>query len=235
MTERGRSAVARDASSLAIGPSSMLWSDDGLVIDIDETSAPVPSRLKGRIRLQPLALTSRSVALDSAGKHHWWPIAPRARIEIAFAEPSLSWSGMGYLDTNTGEEPLEAAFTRWDWSRANIPDGAAVLYNVRQRSGADLSLALRFDPAGGTEDFEPPPATPLPSTLWRVLRETQADDRDARVARTLEDTPFYARSVLSTKVLGQTVTAMHESVSLDRFKNPVVRAMLPFRMPRALW
>jgi len=26
---------------------------------------------------------------------------------------------------------------------------------------------------------------------------------------------------------------MHESLSLDRFKLPVVQAMLPFRMPRA--
>jgi len=29
------------------------------------------------------------------------------------------------------------------------------------------------------------------------------------------------------------VTLMHESLSLDRFKMPVVQAMLPFRMPRA--
>jgi carotenoid 1,2-hydratase len=53
------------------------------------------------------------------------------------------------------------------------------------------------------------------------------------VRRTLEDTPFYARSVLQTRLLGQDAIAVHESLSLDRFRNPIVQAMLPFRMPRA--
>ena len=47
---------------------------------------------------------------------------------------------------------------------------------------------------------------------------------------TLEDTPFYARSVL---VNGSDLT-MHESLSLDRFRSPWVQVMLPFRMPRTL-
>ena len=53
------------------------------------------------------------------------------------------------------------------------------------------------------------------------------------MVRTLEDAPFYARSVVSAKLLGEHVTLMHESLSLDRFRMPMVQAMLPFRMPRA--
>jgi carotenoid 1,2-hydratase len=54
------------------------------------------------------------------------------------------------------------------------------------------------------------------------------------VRQTLEDGPFYARSILSTRVFGEDVPAMHESLSLDRFRKPWVQAMLPFRMPRAV-
>ena len=52
--------------------------------------------------------------------------------------------------------------------------------------------------------------------------------------RTFEDTPFYSRSLVAHTVFGEPVESMHESLSLDRFANPVVRLMLPFRMPRQL-
>jgi carotenoid 1,2-hydratase len=48
----------------------------------------------------------------------------------------------------------------------------------------------------------------------------------------LEDTPFYARSLIETTLGGTKVAAVHESLSLDRVANPCVRLMLPFRMPR---
>jgi carotenoid 1,2-hydratase len=98
-----------------------------------------------------------------------------------------------------------------------------------------LRLAMRYDDAGGVEDFPPPPSVELPRTAWRIARRIAADTGCApAVVSTLEDTPFYARSVVSTHGLGQTMTALHESLSLDRFKAPWVQAMLPFRMPRAL-
>jgi carotenoid 1,2-hydratase len=73
----------------------------------------------------------------------------------------------------------------------------------------------------------------LPGTFWRVSRETRIDDnRQPRVLRTLEDTPFYARSLLATHLLDEPIVAVHESLSLDRFRAPWVQALLPFRMPR---
>jgi carotenoid 1,2-hydratase len=56
---------------------------------------------------------------------------------------------------------------------------------------------------------------------------------DLRIAQTLEDTPFYARSVLRSGSSGAvSEPIMHESLDLDRFKKAWVRALLPFRMPR---
>jgi carotenoid 1,2-hydratase len=235
MTERGRGSVRRDKTWLEIGPSSLAWDGDCLTINIDEIAAPLPKRIRGVVRVHPTALHGKPYPLDSAGRHHWAPLAPCARVEVELSKPSLRWSGAGYLDSNHGVEPLEAAFKRWDWSRAALKRGAAVLYDVTGRDGHDPTLGLRFDPSGDVEPFEAPPFVELPSTRWRVARGTRVDPQHgARVVETLEDTPFYARSVLETNVLGETATAMHESLCLDRFNSRWVQTLLPFRIPRAL-
>jgi carotenoid 1,2-hydratase len=233
MTERGRSAVHRTGSSLAIGPSALWWNGDTLTIRIDETAAPLPSRVRGVVRLYPTAITNFVQTLDAARRHQWWPIAPQARVEVAFDRPSLSWSGRGYFDTNFGEEPLADGFSRWDWSRTSS-DRPAILYDVERRDGSSLSLAVQCDAAGNAVPFQNPPRARLPTTLWRVPRQTRADaGRAVAVVDTLEDAPFYARSVIDTHLMGERVTAIHESLSLDRFRAPWVLTLLPFRMPRA--
>jgi carotenoid 1,2-hydratase len=52
------------------------------------------------------------------------------------------------------------------------------------------------------------------------------------VVQTLEDAPFYARSVVASQLQGESVNAVHESLSLDRFRSGWVQVLLPFRMPR---
>jgi len=149
--------------------------------------------------------------------------------------PALSWTGDGYLDTNDGDEPLEAGFRCWTWSRATLTGGrAAVLYDVVGADGPGPPIALRFDRAGKAEPMDPPPPAALPATrIWRIPRATRGDAGTApRVSRTLEDTPFYARSVVDTTIAGEATAAVHESLSLTRFARPWVRVLLPFRMPR---
>jgi carotenoid 1,2-hydratase len=234
LTERPRASVHRAASTLAIGPSSLEWDGAALTVRIDEVTAPLPSRVRGVVRVHPSALTARSFALDAAGAHRWWPIAPRARVEVALERPRLAWRGEGYFDSNAGDAPLEDAFAGWTWSRARVGDGAAVLYDVLRRAGGPCSLALRFDANGEATAFDAPPAVALPRTGWRVAREARtAVGSGATVVRTLEDTPFYARSIVAARLGHEAVTAMHESLSLDRFRSPWVRLLLPFRTPRA--
>ncbi len=233
LTERRAGSLRRDRTSLAIGPSGLAWDGDALTIRIAETTVPFPSRLRGTVLVHPAALTGHSETLDEAGRHRWSPIAPVGRVEVAMEAPALRWSGHAYLDSNAGERPLEADFARWDWSRADLRDGAALLYDVTRRDGSELSLALRMDARGTLSRFAPPPLAALPATGWRVRRGTRADAGFApRVRRTLEDTPFYSRSMLETRLLGEDAVAMHESLSLDRFRSPVVQMMLPFKMLR---
>lgn len=234
MTERGRKHVHRSANTLLIGPSELAWHADVLRIHIDEMTVPLPARLRGEVRVQPLAMLNRVFDLDPEGSHRWHPIAPRARVEVAFECPALRWTGTGYLDSNSGDVPLEETFTCWDWSRADLRGGdTAVLYDVSRRLGDDLSLALRFDKTGSVEPFDPPPRVALRNTGWRIARGTRAENTlPASVRRTLEDTPFYARSIVTASLLGERVTAVHESLDLDRFGCAWVQMLLPFRMPR---
>jgi carotenoid 1,2-hydratase len=234
MTERGRSALRRDAANLAIGPSALAWDGTTLTIRIDETTVPIPSRLRGTVRLHPSSVTSHEVMLDRNGRHRWWPMAPCARVEVELERPALRWAGPGYLDSNWGDEPLERGFTTWDWSRANLRHGTAILYDARRRGGDATSVAIRCDPSGKVEPFAAPRPVGLPTTRWGVARGTRVDTgQTAAVRETLESAPFYARSVLDTHLLGERSPAVHESLSCDRFDAPWVQMMLPFRMPRA--
>jgi len=235
MTERNARSLSRDATSIAIGPSSLDWDGSVLTIRLDERGAPIPRALRGTVRVRPRAITAQPFTLDSHGLHRWWPMAPSCEVEAAFTAPDLTWRGNGYFDTNDGDGRLEDSFTDWTWCRASLKRGSAILYDVRRRDGTDQNLSLRFDATGAPGDIAPPrPAALPPTRLWRIPRSTRSDDGAARVARTFEDTPFYARSLLETRLCGQSVRPIHESLSLDRFKNPLVRWMLPFRMPRPL-
>ncbi|WP_439814948.1 carotenoid 1,2-hydratase [Zavarzinia sp. CC-PAN008] len=233
MTERGQGALERDAANLIVGPSRLAWDGDDLVAEIDEIGCPIPRRLKGRLRLTPLCQPARSFALDAGGRHNWQPVAPLARITVDFAQPDIAWTGMAYLDGNWGTEPLEQGFSDWTWSRAEQGDRAVVLYDAVRRDRSHENLALAIGEDGRIEALEPPPATRLPRTGWRIERPTRGDlGTRVGLRATLEDTPFYARSVLDATLYGRRGPSVHESLSLTRFSSPVVRAMLPFRMPR---
>jgi carotenoid 1,2-hydratase len=98
---------------------------------------------------------------------------------------------------------------------------------------AGTHLAWRFEAHGRAEPFDAPPPQPLPASGWRLPRsQRSAAGAPPTLRQTLEDTPFYARSLVQSQWLGQPVLALHESLRLDRFVQPWVQAMLPFRMPR---
>jgi carotenoid 1,2-hydratase len=229
LTERGRARLSRDAEHLAIGPSSLTWSAAGLSVEIDEIAAPLPARIRGRIRLHPEPATPLTLTLDPSGRHRWTPLAPRARIEVQLDRPALHWQGTAYFDSNAGDAPLEQDFVRWDWSRSHTSTGVRVLYDITPRGGPAICHALQYNQNGEPQHIPAPPRQLLhPPPLWRMPRATRAAS-PPRVASTLEDTPFYARSLLAGP--GGEVT-LHESLSLDRFRQPIVQLMLPFRMPR---
>jgi carotenoid 1,2-hydratase len=236
MTERRAAAVRRDGASLWVGPSGLTWEGGTLTVRFDEITAPIPSRLRGEVRLRPRAVNREAFVLDKAGRHVWRPIAPRADVEVSLRDPAGGWRGEGYFDTNAGGEPLEAAFRAWDWSRAHAATDTLLFYDVERRDGGQAGLALRARPDGALAAIEPPPRAPLPPTFWRVHGHVRAEAaHPPRIRRILEDTPFYSRTALIGRHDGEPAEIVHESLSLDRLRSPIVRAMLPFRMPRIFW
>ena len=231
MTERGRNSIARNASSFMIGPSAMRWEEGSLVIDIEEVTVPVPSRLKGQVRLTPSAICGHEVRLDPQGQHIWRPVAPFSRIEVTLEKPALRWSGVGYHDSNWGEVPLEDSFESWVWSRAALKDGAAIIYDTVLKDGSAKAFALHVASDGAVSDLDVPARLDLPTTFWRMKRHTRSASIVKPVSL-LEDSPFYSRTWLRVRTNDGEASAFHESLSLSRFRNRIVQMMLPFRMPR---
>jgi len=229
MTERPAAAVLRRPAEFVVGPSRLAFSNGALRVGLRERSMPFARPVRGELRVEPEFVNAERFFLDRAGRHRWQPLAPRARVSVAFDRPALAWQGDGYLDTNHGDEPLEARFRGWDWSRVAAPDGTALTYNVVDRDGRERPLALRFDADGRLERRLPAERRALGQSAWGIVRSTR-DEGSARITASLEDTPFYARSRLALDP-GER-EAVHEMLDLDRFRKGWVRLLLPFRMPR---
>lgn len=234
MTERGSRSIQREAQNFTIGPSSLYWHHDHLEIDICEIGVPIPFPVRGKVRVYPASLSPFSTALDDAGRHRWGPLAACARVEVEMQHPAQRWSGHAYLDSNEGDEPVGSAFREWDWSRTLLSDGStAVIYDVQPKQGSDRLLGLRFLPDGRMDEFAPPPRQSIGLTRWRIPRRMRSEgDAPVQVIAMLEDTPFYQRSVLKSRLFGEDVISVHETLNVPRLQSPIVQYMLPFRMPR---
>jgi len=232
MTERSRSSMSRGKDHFAVGPSHLQWDGNALTIEVDEWSNPLPRRVRGSIRVHPRSLSARTWVLDDNTRHHWGPLAPSARVEVALSSPDLRWQGDGYFDSNEGSEPIEGPFASWDWSRSILADGSsAVVYDVRQKTGDDRLLALRFGTDGTVSDFQADPRHQLARTFWRVPRQMRSAE-PPRLIETLEDTPFYQRAVLEATLAGERALTFHESLDVRKLERLSTRLMLPWRMPR---
>ena len=237
MTERPRHALSRRADTLRIGPSQVHWDGAQLTADINERCTPLPRPMRGRITVTPTPLTGHSLWLDRNGRHRWHPLAPIARVAVAMQSPAVHWEGHGYLDSNEGNEPLASGFREWDWSRERLPGGdCRVRYETRADGAQPQRLALLFSADGSLRNAgDASSSRTLPSTaVWRIRPQTLAARSGAapRILRTLEDTPFYARSLMHSGTGEERQLSVHESLDLRRFEKRWVQTLLPFRMPR---
>ena len=232
-SEYGAQVLRQSTTQLAIGQSAMRWDGARLRVDLRERCTPLPWALRGELAFEPTTLLDRRVALDAAGRHQWQPIAPHGRLDLRLANPPLRWQGDAYFDTNHGVRPLETDFQDWHWSRSHGGGDTHLYYDLHGVDGSRRAHALQITAGGICEDVASPPVCALPSTpLWRMPRVTRADGGKAEIIATWEDTPFYARSLIASEIGGVRRTAVHESLSLRRFVNPLVQRMLPFRLRR---
>ena len=236
MSEWRGQDVTRERDTLVLGRSRIVRHADGITIDVDERASPWTSAIRGTIRIDAGPRSSRVFALDADARHGWWPVAPRARIEVQLDQPALRFVGTGYHDANAGNEALEQAFTGWSWSRAAHDDRTIVLYDVDARRDAVTPIGVAFSDDGRMTEIGGLETSELASSLWRLPRVTRAD-AGARpsIVRTLVDAPFYARSLIDTTLGGRSGLAVHEVVDLDRFVRRSTQWMLPFRISGVGW
>ena len=230
LTERERASVSRGADHLAIGTSEMAWRNGDLVVSIDDRSAPWRERVRGKVRLTPLAGSDVVVDLDPSGLHTWCPRIPIASVEVDFEEPRVRFRGTGYFDMNRGECPLEETFASWSWSRVSDGRRGAIAYDVAMRDGSTRARSFRSACGEDLVIARDDQVVSLPTTRFGLPRRARGGEGATELVRTLEDGPFYARSVVTTTLAGQRAMGIHETVSLDRFRAPWVRFLVPFRM-----
>ena len=229
MTERSARWVQRSQNEFVVGPSRVIREQNALSIAICERTFPLPGKIVGSVQLNLDSVSPTAFELDCDGRHFWRPLAPMTRIQVRLNSPDLHWQGHAYHDCNYGAEPLEKTFTGWDWSRLHTPEGPVICYEPRYRDGSSRALCLRSGD-GTVSQIDPAPVCPLPRSKWGISRATRA--LRAEITRSFEDTPFYARAELRADYGSGQGTGVHETLDLRRFCNPVVRLMLPFRMPR---
>lgn len=241
MTERSVRHLHRNRSSLAIGASVTRFDGAEFVISFDEMFLPwprqrlLPERMRGEIRLRPDFLANHSYRLAEAGLHAWQPVAPGGRVSLSCeALPGGGWEGDGYHDMNFGTRALELDFHGWDWARGKTQDGrTVVLYDAILAMGKNHRFGLVYSASGEHMAFHPPQRQTLKRGFWGVGGGIACDEAAKPVLRNrLEDTPFYRRSLVDTTMFGDRLTMMHETLDCRRLASPLVRLMLPFRMPR---
>jgi carotenoid 1,2-hydratase len=214
-------------------------------LTFDERTSPFPRldtrRLEGSIRLRAEdTAPALPIVLDETGRHLWWPVAPRARIEVDVPALGLQWSGTGYHDANAGERPLERDFSRWTWGRFHDREGETwVAYDALLRNGERTSQSLQLVRHAGhglahAVRTDLPASSPTGRTGWALDLATRCDlGARPTIDHVLEDAPFYARHLVSTSIRGRSVQGVTETLDLDRFDKRWVQGLLPFRMRRA--
>jgi carotenoid 1,2-hydratase len=155
------------------------------------------------------------------------PLRARARKIASFwRDPARNLANT--ITSNPPKPTHLCGFERFSRATSSV-----VCYEGIRRDGRGFASALRFGADGVPHEEEAlPPVAPLPNTLWQMERKTRADRGHASVIRTWEDAPFYARSTLSSRLFGEPVVAVQESLDLDRFSSPIVQFMLPYRIPQ---
>lgn len=234
MTERRARDTRRTRDAFSAGKSCVRRTAAGLQLDFDEIAAPIPFRVRGQVEISLPYLISEGFTLDANDRHFWSPACSHARIKVDFDRPDLSWRGHGYVDSNYGLEPVTDGFDYWDWSRTPLATGETLIRYVTDPIAADQrTLHLRLSPQGDLRTADPTPDAHLgPTPIWRIARRAGSlNGQSPQLIRTLEDTPFYSRSLIDFGS-GTSGPTSHETLSCRRLRSPLVRALLPFRMPR---
>lgn len=220
-------AEAESPGRLRIGRSTLTYGDRGeVVMEVEDVTAPWGRPVSARLTLEPLTPVGQVVQLAPELPHYWQALAPRSLASLEVPSLGVDARGLGYHDTNHGEELLGARLSGWHWARTHgeeatvvdyhLPDGVPPLTMVADPHG------VRITRASATE-----PSRPTSITGWglRVPARLHAGGEVVGPPRLLESSPFYARLEARRGALD----SMGEVADFRRFHSPFIRWMAHFR------
>ncbi|HYI03118.1 carotenoid 1,2-hydratase [Hyalangium sp.] len=212
-------------SRLRIGHSTLSYEGKKVRMEVDERTAPWGCRVRARLVLEPLTPSGDEVQLVPGLPHWWQPMAPRARAWLEVDTEGVRAEGLGYHDTNHGEEPLGGRLSGWHWSRTHGEQETAVDYLL---PGGAAPVRVTAGPWGvRCERGSRGEAVPTERTGWglRVPRHLRAGNTVVGVPRLLESSPFYAR----VEARQEGLDTLGEVADFRRFHSPLIRWMAHFR------
>jgi carotenoid 1,2-hydratase len=217
--------ACREGGGLRVGGSRLAYEDGRLVIDVDERTAPWRAPLRARLELDAAAPAGPEMALDGAGRHRWQALVPRANAWLQVPEHGVSGAGLGYHDTNHGDERLGETLRGWRWARLHGPTKTLVGY---QPPAPSPVIHVMADRAAVVVARAAPRPDALRRSRWQLPlpRRLSAGGRDVPASRLLESSPFYARQ----EGAADGWHALGEVADFARFRSPLIRWMARFRM-----
>ncbi|MCP3103712.1 carotenoid 1,2-hydratase [Myxococcus sp. K15C18031901] len=211
---------------LRIGRSTLTYGESGTVcMEVEDWTAPWGRPVSARLTLEPLTPMGEVVRLMPGLPHYWQALAPRSRARLEVPSLGVTADGLGYHDTNHGDELLGERLAGWHWSRTHRQDATVVDYHLPDGVGP-LRVTARANGVRCERGAEVE-TRPTNFTGWglRVPTRLHAGNTVVGQARLLESSPFYARLEARHGALD----AMGEVADFRRFHSPLIRWMAHFR------
>ncbi|HEX8825153.1 MAG TPA: carotenoid 1,2-hydratase [Archangium sp.] len=227
LSEYPVASVQRWGRALRIGRSLLEYAPDGTVrMEVDERCAPFGGAVRARLVLEPQVPAAEEVQLVPGLPHYWRALAPRAKARLEVASEGVVAEGLGYHDSNHGEELLGERLPGWHWARVHGPEETVVDYHL---PAGVAPLRVTASAVGTKSERSPLPTEARPTSLtnWglRVPAHLYAGGTVVGAPRLLESSPFYARVAARR---GE-VDVMGEVADFRRFHSPFIRWMAHFR------
>ncbi|WPB75899.1 carotenoid 1,2-hydratase [Archangium violaceum] len=219
--------VQRDGRALRIGRSLLEYGLDGTVrMEVDERCAPFGGPVRARLELEPQVTAAEEVQLVPGLPHYWRALAPRAKARLEVSSEGVVAEGIGYHDTNHGEELLGARLPGWHWARVHGPEETVVDYHL---PGGVAPLRVTAGALGTKSERGPLLAEARDTRLtgWglRVPSRLYVGNEAVGEPRLLESSPFYAR----VEARRDGLDVLGEVADFRRFHSPFIRWMAHFR------
>lgn len=185
-------------------------------------------------------------------KHCWNLVQPHSDVKgyitiSGYSEQEIKFTGVGYHDHNTGNEPMHESFSEWYWGRLHYTGGTLVYYLMNENN-VMKSKGWLFDDSGNVQliDGITTDDTGLNKFGLHSARKIEKNSGDIQFLiqknEVIDDGPFYQRFLcrMMLQTEGRTVQGqgISEYICPARIHTKLFRPLVNMRIQypgRAHW